>query len=95
MKAPTFALAVLAGLAASSSYRNIPTSKEALQKLLKEMLDRIERLEKGSGLQGIVSFGPVVQIGDIRLSVTNGAGNARNLVATNVKTGTSATIATL
>lgn len=97
MTAGRLLVGALAAAAAAQSFRAIPTTREAMQKLLSEILDRLERLEKGSGLKGVVSFGPVVQVGDVQLKVVAvpGPGNHRNLVATNVLTGATATVATL
>lgn len=74
------------------SYRDIPVEGEEMAGLLREILDRLERLENGGATAGIVSFGRVIQIGDVRVTVVPTTGDDRDLVFENVLTGASSTI---
>lgn len=74
------------------SFRDIPIEGEEMAQLLRDMLDRLDRLENGGAIAGIVSFGRVIQVGDVRVSVVDTVGNNRDLVFENVLTGTSFTI---
>lgn len=74
------------------SDRRVPTQDQALASILREILDRLHKVENGGAIAGQVSFGEKIQIGDVLVSVTHGAGTARNVVFTNVLSGTSFTI---
>lgn len=75
------------------SYRIIPTSRDGLVRLLRDILDRLERIESGNVFgNGRISFGNVIQIGDVELAVTNGVGNARILTFRNLKNGATSVI---
>lgn len=52
--------------------------------LLREIMDRLERLEKGGALAGRISLGPEIQIGDIAVSITDGDDPLRFLTFRNV-----------
>lgn len=77
------------------SYRNVPTEQNAMRDLLREMLDRLDSLERGGAYEGIISFGPRMQIGDVDVSVIPNPANLPNgrlLVFRNVLTGVTSTI---
>lgn len=82
------ALAALAAL----SFRDIPVEGEEMAQLLREIIDRLEALENGGAIRGIVSFGPVIQVGDVRVRVVQTTGDNRDLEFENVLTGASFTI---
>lgn len=74
------------------SFRDIPVEGDEMAGLLREILDRLDRLENGGAVAGIVSFGPVLLIGDVSVSVVNSGGLNRNLIFKNVLTGASSTV---
>lgn len=77
------------------SYRTIPTEKDALRDLLREVLDRLTALERGGAYEGIISFGPQMQIGDVFVTVTPNPANlpdGRLLTFRNVLTDATDTI---
>lgn len=69
------------------SYRDIPVAGEEMAGLLREILDRLTDLENGGAIRGIVSFGPVIRIGDVKVSVVATTGDNRDLIFENVLTG--------
>lgn len=74
------------------SDRRLPSSKDAGVSLLRDLLDRVERLEKGSNLLGLVSFGPAIRVGDVLITIVNGVGNDRKVQFKNVITGSTSVI---
>jgi hypothetical protein len=66
------------------SFRVLPNTDEEAKGLLREILDRLDRLENGGAIAGRVSFGPVIQIGDVLVTA---ATDGTSLTLTNVLTG--------
>jgi hypothetical protein len=74
------------------SFRQVPTDDTAMKAFLTDLVDRLIRLENGGAIAGQVSFGPVIQIGDVLITITKGVGTHRNVVFKNVLSGTTSTI---
>jgi hypothetical protein len=74
------------------SFRQLPETREEAVKLLREIMHRIEALEGGGALRGQVSFDPVIQIGDVLISVIDGVGTHRTVEFKNVLSGSTSTI---
>lgn len=77
------------------SYRLLSTIDSALRDLFRDILDRLSALERGRGFEGIISFGPQIQIGDVSVTVIPNPANLPNgrlLVFRNVLTGAENTI---
>lgn len=74
------------------SYRDLPAGGGELRALLRDISDRLERLENGGATAGIVSFGPVILIGDVRIRIEDAGGDSREVVFENVLTGATSTI---
>lgn len=68
-------------------FRKLPLPDEALTKMLRNIIDRIERLERRPSTDN-----GVLALGDVTMTVVPGVGDARTVVFTNTLTGTTSTI---
>lgn len=50
--------------------RQIPTADKATEKLLRDILDQLDKLNRGASFAGRVSFGDVIQIGNITITTS-------------------------
>lgn len=74
------------------SDRRIAVADTALADTLRDIFDRLQRLEQGGAIAGRVSFGPEIQIGDVTIRITAGAGSQRTVHFINVVSGVESTI---
>jgi hypothetical protein len=73
------------------SDRRLDTLNDAGVALLRRFQDRLERLEKGGNLAGLVSFDEI-QIGDVLIQCVTTGPTSRDLVFTNILSGATDTI---
>lgn len=74
------------------SYRILPGSDDEALALLRDIDRRLSALENGGALRGQVSFDPVIQIGDVLISILDGVGTHRTVQFKNVLSGATSTI---
>lgn len=74
------------------SERRIPSTQNRSRDTLRDLEERIYRLENGGATAGLISFGDAIQVGDVEIRVTDAGGQNRNLVFRNVLTGATSTI---
>jgi predicted deacylase len=74
------------------AYRDIPVQGDELKQMLREIGDRLERLETGGAISGQVSFGDAIQIGDVLITILDTGSNGRTVQFENVLTGATDTI---
>ena len=74
------------------SFRNIPISEQEMRDFIRRTSQRLNDLESGGAIRGQVSFGPVIQIGDVLISILNGSGTQRIVQFKNVLSGATYTI---
>jgi hypothetical protein len=78
------------------SDRRLSTQNDTLRQLLREIHDRIDRLEHQGSLEGPVSFGSRLEIGGemggVLIEVVATSGTGRNVVFTNQSNGLTYTI---
>lgn len=70
----------------------MPVNITALPDMLRAINDRLQRLEQGGAIAGRISFGPVIQIGDIQITIIDGAGTHRTIEFRNLLSGATSTI---
>lgn len=74
------------------SFRKTELPDRALRDVLRATEDRITRLETGLNYTGLVSFGNAIQIGDVKITVSNTGGDNRTVTFLNVLNGLTSTI---
>jgi hypothetical protein len=78
------------------SFRDRPQDDEALKATLRDIEDRLRKIEAGTTLTGRVSFGNTIFLagGEVQVTVTPRPGhvNGRLVVFTNTLTGATSTI---
>jgi len=78
------------------SDRRLSAVDDILRQLLREIHDRLDRLEHQGSLAGAVSFGSQIEIGGdvggVLIEVVDTGGGGRNVVFTNLSNGASYTI---
>lgn len=74
------------------SYRHIPPAGQEMRDFLRDIVDRLEKIERGGAIRGQVSFDSRIQIGDVQISVTDAGGGHRNLTFLNAVNGATYTI---
>lgn len=74
------------------SYRDQPTTEQRLEAWMREVNDRLYKLENGGATAGRISFGDTIVIGTVQVQVVPGVGLAVDLVFTNLLTGATSTI---
>lgn len=74
------------------SDRRRPTDREATSAWIRDVADRLEKLENGTGLVGPVSLSSGITIGGIEITVLPTTGDGRKIVFTNPLTGATSTI---
>lgn len=77
------------------SYRGSPGSDRELVTWIREVNERLEKLEQGGGHSGVVSFGDTIQIGNMELTVLSGGGTDHGLIVElrNLTTGSTTRLA--
>lgn len=71
------------------SDRNLSASDKKMRDLLRDMTDRVNRLENGGALRGRVGFGEKITLADVEVAVVDTGNNSRKVIFTNLKTGSS------
>lgn len=74
------------------SDRRIAVGSTALADTLRDILDRLDRIDQGGAIAGRISFGPVIQIGDVQISILTGVGTQRTVEFRNLLSGATSTI---
>jgi hypothetical protein len=75
------------------SDRRTASSEEVMMAWMRDISDRVDRLEHGGAIAGAVSFGSVIEIGGdiggVLIEVIDTGGGGRDVIFTNQTNGTS------